>query len=319
MLEVFGEPLIAEQKQQYLNGLATECGYKQQEEGAVHQAHTPAPTTTSTSASSSSGATRDVKNEFDKKAGRQLTRRVTDEGPAINNLTQDMEPAAEAAEAAEEEEELMPDPPVAQQPAGTPAESADIFWQRMNAVLDNKMTGLGQEFTMALHAVEVRLGTEIQKERETRQEDTAATNKRIDSVLLRLEKPEMKENRPQATREEEMKCETAEHPAAGAWHPKHVILGGWRERTARDTIEKEAAAWLATMPQAVQEACLRPDAPKKYGEIAKVKVMENPQSPETSTILPPVTAGMFYAKLFGYMPETHSFRSGAQGKQLSVW
>lgn len=47
--------------------------------------------------------------------------------------------------------------------------------------------------------------------------------------------------------------------------------------------------------------------------------MENPQSPETSTILPPVTAGMFYAKLFGYMPETHSFRSGAQGKQLSVW
>lgn len=121
-----------EEKQIYMMMHAMDFGYKEGQhptEGgppaqtpAAGSAHQGATSAASTSASSSSAATKDIKNKFDKKSGRQLMRRVSDEGSTRKNLTQEMEAAAMD----ELDEELIQAAQPPQPPAPTaPAAASD--------------------------------------------------------------------------------------------------------------------------------------------------------------------------------------------------
>lgn len=93
-------------------------------------------------------------------------------------------------------------------------------------------------------------------------------NERIDHITERLAALESKK---QSNLEKEEKELREMKQQQDGWRPRHSILGGWPDRTAREVVESEAAPWLSTAPQQIQEACLGPFAPKKYGEIIKVK------------------------------------------------
>lgn len=282
MQETVGETLTEEQKRQYLMQCATAYGYKDgpKPEHGVEDLQTPGPpeakengvasstTTTATSSTSSSSVLKDVKNKFDKKNARGLQRRVSDEEPARRDLSQAMESAAEE----QEDIELMPDvppAPPAAAPAPPPAASADdLFWMKMSSVLDVKIQGLGQEFTTALHAVETRLGTEIQKEREERSAEGKNTNSRIDEIADRLFKLETKE--PELSTSVPVTTPSQQ----GVWVSRHLVFGGWKDSAPREQIESDSRKWVEKLPEATRGQLLMPYAPKKFGEIAKCKVAE---------------------------------------------
>lgn len=214
--------------------LAQDFGYKT-------AATTPA-TTTSTTTASASTATATIKNKFDKNT-KVLQRRVSDEGPR-RDLTQDMEKAAQDAMDADEEELFPaaqmpagPQPaapqPAAPQPAaqiqGSPSAppAEDAFGQKMDTVLDKKFSVFAQDFGQALNMVEVRLGTEITREREERVERERQTSSRIDDVLARLEKLE---NKGGDNAEQPMKESVG--GATYGWKAQHMILG-WEGNHSR--------------------------------------------------------------------------------------
>lgn len=56
------------------------------------------------------------------------------------------------------------------------------------------------------------------------------------------------------------------------WMPRHIILGGWNSNTERVTMEHEARAWYNALLRNIQDKCLEPYAPRKLGDIAKMRV-----------------------------------------------
>lgn len=64
-------------------------------------------------------------------------------------------------------------------------------------------------------------------------------------------------------------------PNAGAWIPKHIIMGGWAERTDRDVIERDALQFLHPLSPELQWRGLALWAPRKYGSIAMMKTTGN--------------------------------------------
>lgn len=275
--ETVGVPISDEQKRL----LMQEFGFKERHNEmddaermkymqAIGHNATPGPsTTTSTrasaaSTSTSTGAGKEVKNTFEKKKGRLLTRGVNKEAPAGKNFTQEIESAAE-----DMEEELIPAqlaPPVA--PASAMGGGHE-FWAKMNTVFDMKLLGFGQEFGAALHGVETRLGAEIQKERDVRRDENKSSNERIDAAPERLDKLEKKrEESPPRTSSDSVPS------PSGGWQPRHLISGGWPPRTGREQIEDEAKRWLLKLPENLRMQLLNPYVPKKYGEIAKCKVQQ---------------------------------------------
>lgn len=65
---------------------------------------------------------------------------------------------------------------------------------------------------------------------------------------------------------------TADASASGGWSPRHVILGGWVDKTDRTVIEDEAQRFELALPGSLQAGCLRPGFPRKHGNMAKAKV-----------------------------------------------
>lgn len=51
--------------------------------------------------------------------------------------------------------------------------------------------------------------------------------------------------------------------ATSTWTPRHIILGGWNNKTERPTIEHEARLWFNAFPQNIRDNCLEPYAPRK--------------------------------------------------------
>lgn len=145
-----------------------DCGYKP-------EAPTPPITTTSTTAttSSSSSVSKDVKCTLEKKSRVLILIRRASEEPHRKNLTQEMEAAAEQME---EEEELLREQPAPPAAATAPGVAGDESWSRTNSMFGHKLHSFAQEFGTALYGVEVRIGTEIQKEREEHSTEVKNTN-----------------------------------------------------------------------------------------------------------------------------------------------
>lgn len=141
----------------------------------------------------------------------------------------------------------------------------------LGSVLGNRLDTLSGQWSTALTTVENRLTAQIGCETATRSEDNAKMTERIDHITERL--AALEGNRQHRVDKEE--SAPKESKQQDGWRPRHIILGGWPERTPREVVEREAAAWLSAAPQHIQEACLRPFASKEYWEISKVKVTEN--------------------------------------------
>lgn len=60
--------------------------------------------------------------------------------------------------------------------------------------------------------------------------------------------------------------------ATSSWRPRLIILSCWNNNTERSTIEHEARLWYNALPQNIKDACLEPCAPRKWGEIADMRV-----------------------------------------------
>lgn len=61
-----------------------------------------------------------------------------------------------------------------------------------------------------------------------------------------------------------------EKSTTAAWRPRHVIIGGWPQRTSREVIERESRKRVEQLN--VDAFCLAPGAPRRHREIAKVKI-----------------------------------------------
>lgn len=136
----------------------------------------------------------------------------------------------------------------------------------MDAV-DVKLHSFAHEFGSALHGVEVRLGTEIQKEQEERSTEEKNTNERIDAMMERLSKLESKEGLSPTH------SATPSGTLGSAWRPTHMILG-YAAGTERNDIEKHRNSSIAKMGQGGVEACLAAYSPRKFGLITKVRVRD---------------------------------------------
>lgn len=60
------------------------------------------------------------------------------------------------------------------------------FWARLDGVLENTINRVGTEMVVAMNALEARLGTEINIEREERKKETAIVNDRIHMLTERI-------------------------------------------------------------------------------------------------------------------------------------
>lgn len=151
-----------------------------------------------------------------------------------------------------------------------PAEAShDDFWKRFGGMLDTRLETLGSQWATALTTAENRLITQIGTETAKRSEDNARMNERIDHITERLAALENKkssndndENAPRDTKQPE------------GWRPRQIVLGGWPDRTPRDFVEREAAEWLRSTPENIQEACLKPFAPRTFGDMSPLEVKE---------------------------------------------
>lgn len=102
-----------------------------------------------------------------------------------------------------------------------------------------------------------------------REKENAENMKGIEERLQRLELNERDSGKVEAKE----KVETNANDNS-QWRPKHIILGGWPPMTTKAQIEKEARDWLRRQNGEMKARCLQPYAPKKFGEICKIKVQE---------------------------------------------
>lgn len=207
-------------------------------------------TTSTASGSISASATKDARNKVDKMKGHI-------------NLTQEFEEAAGHPADMQDEPELLLDVPPQPAPQAAPTQASEgDFWQKMNYMLDVKFVACGQDFGKAMQAVENRLGTEIQKEREERNTESNLVDERIEAVMTHLEK---------------LECRTDDAPgratptptqSAPTWEPRLLILGGWPEKATRAQLEEDSQGALKKLPEQLQRLLLQPYAPNNFGEIA---------------------------------------------------
>lgn len=140
---------------------------------------------------------------------------------------------------------------------------------RMFSAQSERMTTLEQRLIdKARRSREAYEGIAQRLDHETsaRQEQMSFVNNNLKNITERLNRLE--------TVDPETK--TPQDKQSGAtqvgWVPQHVILGGWPDNSSKQTIEADTATFLQ-LPVAVRELCLRPYAPNKFGEIAKMKVL----------------------------------------------
>lgn len=111
---------------------------------------------------------------------------------------------------------------------GVPVEAQPgDFWATMDLI---------SEVTIALDGLENKLATKSQAEAECRKSEARATKARIGDVMVSLEHPETRVRAREHSRDGQGECRGME--------ARHVIIGGWSERSPRELVEREAKRWL---------------------------------------------------------------------------
>lgn len=133
----------------------------------------------------------------------------------------------------------------------------------MDLMFDMEMSKIDVSHASALSAVEINLGARITKYSEVRHKELQATSVRIDDVMARTVALESKGVEFNAGGGGRRRGEMAAMP--------HHL--GRMSLSQRHVIEAQAAAWTRGLECA--DLCLQPYAPRKHGEIAKIKCADS--------------------------------------------
>lgn len=118
------------------------------------------------------------------------------------------------------------------------------------------------EFSIAINHREVKVGTKMQEERVERKAEAKMTNGRIDEIMERLQRLEMKE-----VQAAEIGPPTQQR-AASAWLPSHIILGFSPSTPCKD-MEGRGNEFLRKLGP-LAKRCLAALAPVRDGDLARV-------------------------------------------------
>lgn len=199
-----------------------------------------------------------------------------------------MEAAAIDIDAPDDDPELIADGG-GELPKGATAGSSgeDAFWNRNGAMFAMQRYRNGQEMTARMNELTADVKTEINIEREERNNALRDVNQNLkmmdDKMTKELERRDHNmESMNSAVEELTNKVagmESGTHQASRAKgqenrRPTHVVLGGWGPKAPKDIIEKEAQQWLDSLDKETKGPANRADCPRLYGTIANVKVPE---------------------------------------------
>lgn len=104
---------------------------------------------------------------------------------------------------------------------------------------------------------------------ETTDQKHAATINCIEERMTRLESGDKKLNDETCNNKSTTAGTTS---GSMAWTPQHVILGGWTDTTPGETVVVQANLWLNSLGHDITANILEAYAPRKYGQIAKVRL-----------------------------------------------
>lgn len=126
------------------------------------------------------------------------------------------------------------------------------FWARLDGVFDRKIDRVGAEMVTAMNALENRMATELNIEREERKHEASKVqgqlqamharitsnekNDHLKAITDRLERLEMQGTAPTKIDNNTMNKEN--EPPKG-WIPTHLTIGGW-EHTKRTPSRRSA-------------------------------------------------------------------------------